>query len=66
MNEFCVNVEPTAEKGLKNLGKMLHDGYQLINARMFKKGSIASKYQFIYFMFEFQLNITKWRYPKFN
>ena len=49
MNEFCVNVEPTAEKGLKNLGKMLHDGYQLINARMFKKGSIASKYQFIYF-----------------
>eukprot|EP00943_MAST-04B_sp_MAST-4B-sp1_P004981 g4981.t1 len=49
MNEFCLNVEPTAEKGLKSLGKMLHDGYQVINARMYKRGNIASKYQFIYF-----------------
>ena len=49
MNDFCLKIEPTAKKGLTTLGKMLHDGYQGICARIVKKGNNLSKYQYVYF-----------------
>ena len=45
MNDFCLKIEATAKKGLGALGKMLHDGYQEICARILKKGKKLSKHQ---------------------
>ena len=49
MNDFCLKIEATAKKGLETLGKMLHDGYQEICARILKKGNKLSKHQYVYF-----------------
>eukprot|EP00944_MAST-04C_sp_MAST-4C-sp1_P012442 g12442.t1 len=49
MNDFCLKIEATAKKGLGALGKMLHDGYQEICARILKKGKKLSKHQYVYF-----------------